>query len=63
MKLLSESERRALDVGDILNLIDAASEADLERARASIDLITARGLARAKDLHARLEHYLAIPRS
>lgn len=51
LKILArDDERRPQDRVDIVALLDAASPADLEAARAALRLITERGCARRRDL-------------
>lgn len=58
LKLLSDSPKRPQDLTDIVALLREASPADIEEARQTVDLITRRGFARARDLHASLERHL-----
>ena len=56
MKLLSrDDERRPQDLVDLRGLMGQASAADLALARRAIDLITARGYHRGRDLAAELQ--------
>ena len=50
---------RDQDVADLGNLGRAASDADLDTARDSVRLITARGFNRGRDIVAELEQYIA----
>jgi len=59
MKLLADDPGRPQDRGDIAALIGAATPADLELAREAVDLITARGLDRGRDLRAALAQAVA----
>lgn len=59
-KLISESTSRPQDAGDLLALIRAASDADLEEARELATLATERGFHRNRDLHASLGGFIAL---
>ena len=59
MKLLADDPGRPQDRGDIAALIGAATPADLELAREAVDLITARGFDRGRDLRAALAEAVA----
>jgi len=59
MKLLADDPGRPQDRGDIAALIGAATPADLELAREAVDLITARGFDRGRDLRAALAQAVA----
>jgi hypothetical protein len=50
LKVLSQSPRRPQDAADLVSLFAIAKTTDLMRARALLDLITARGFNRGKDL-------------
>lgn len=51
LKLLARDDvRRPNDTADLRNLVDVASEEDLQLARRAIELITARGFNRDRDL-------------
>lgn len=51
LKLLARDDvRRPNDAADLRNLVDVASEEDLQLARRAIELITARGFNRDRDL-------------
>jgi hypothetical protein len=58
LKTLSASPLRPQDTTDALALIATATPEDLDQARASLDLITARGFNRGKDLRAELDQLL-----
>ncbi len=58
LKLLSESERRPQDAGDLGALLTGIDDVELDRARAAIALIAGRGFARGKDLPAQLAAHL-----
>ena len=60
MKVLSERETRFQDSADLIALIKAAPPAELELARAAIDLMIARGASRGKDLQGTLDRYIAL---
>ena len=60
LKVLSESDSRLQDRIDLRNLLAAASEEEVARARAGIDLMNQRDRARGKDLHAILDRYIAL---
>lgn len=60
MKLLSESDVRVTDRQDIIDLIGLSEPADLDIARASLDLIIERGYSRGKDLHATFDRFIAL---
>ncbi|MBL4684563.1 MAG: nucleotidyl transferase AbiEii/AbiGii toxin family protein [Nannocystaceae bacterium] len=64
LKLLArDDETRPQDAGDIRGLVRAATSSDLERARASVALISERGYARGRDLAALLASSIASGRS
>lgn len=50
LKVLSVEDRRRLDEQDLISLLDVAGEADLWVATQAVDLITARGANRGRDL-------------
>lgn len=50
LKLLSESDDRPHDLGDLRALLAAASETDIELARRAVGLIEERGYNRGRDL-------------
>jgi hypothetical protein len=58
LKLLSNSPTRPQDLVDIVALLREAGPADIEEARLTAALITQRGFARGRDLHASLERHL-----
>lgn len=59
LKLLSrDDERRPLDAADLLALRAVADSAELELARSAVELITARGYARGRDLLAALSELM-----
>jgi hypothetical protein len=63
MKLLAMDDlTRPQDRVDILALLEFVDEEELSRAHDAIGLITTRGYNRSKDLHARLESFLAKTR-
>ncbi len=59
LKLLSESPERPQDASDLVALSLVASPADLEQARAAIDLIDVRGFNRGRDLREALRIFAA----
>lgn len=60
LKLLARDDStRPLDAADLLALRDVADEAELERARQAVKLITERGYARGRDLGAALTALLS----
>jgi len=59
LKLLSAGSHRPLDAADLTALIDAASPAELDRARRACTLIRARGTHHGRDLAALLEERLS----
>ena len=59
MKVLATDDRRRLDQQDIVNLLDVATSADLDVARAGVRLITERGAHRDRDLPTALESWIA----
>lgn len=59
MKLLSRAGGRPQDEVDIQALLEVASPAEIELARAAVELITARGYDRGRDLPAALSALLA----
>ncbi len=58
MKVLSAGDNRLRDFDDLRGLIVAAAATDLLDASAMLDLITARGKGRGRDLQAELRGYL-----
>lgn len=58
LRVLSASERRRLDEQDLVHLLDAAEPADLDEARAALQLIVDRRANRGRDLLADLADYL-----
>ncbi len=58
MKLVSESERRRQDLIDLQNLIQAATDDDLDQVPGLIELVTSRGYSQDKDLTERFHHFL-----
>ncbi|MBC8071314.1 MAG: nucleotidyl transferase AbiEii/AbiGii toxin family protein [Deltaproteobacteria bacterium] len=59
LKVLSLSSRRPQDQLDLDGLLRINSDADLERVRALLDLVTARGFHRGEQLQAKLDAVLA----
>ena len=59
-KLVSESVRRTQDAGDLIALIRASDEADLEAARELASLSMDRGFNRERDLLASLDGFIAL---
>ncbi len=59
MKVLSESPRRSQDRSDLRALLSHAPDREVRQAAAALELITARGFARGKDLRAVLLAVLA----
>lgn len=55
LKLLSVADDRPTDQADLLALAAAASEPDIAEARVAVDLISARGYDRGRDLPAALD--------
>lgn len=55
LKTLSLSEARPLDRSDLKELLERASQDQLDAADAALELINARGFSRGKDLHAELD--------
>jgi len=60
MKTVSESERRFQDRADLVGLIRASQPAEIARAFELVDLATARGYNRERDLRASLEGFIAV---
>jgi len=59
LKVLSRDDRRRpQDLADLRSLIAVASAEELERARASLELITSRGYHRGKDLVSEMDELL-----
>lgn len=58
MKVLAESDQRLQDRIDLQNLIQVATDADLNEVPPLLDKITDRGFANEKDLHAVYEGFL-----
>lgn len=58
LKVLSESERRLKDRQDLIALIGAADERELERAREAVELITVRGFNRGRVLSVALAEWI-----
>lgn len=59
LKVLSVTDRRRLDEQDLIQLLDVASDQDLDVAREALELITSRGAARGRDLAAAFDSYVA----
>lgn len=59
LKLLSRSDRRVLDERDLQELLAAADDAEIARAREAVRLISDRGYARDRDLEAALDEAIA----
>ncbi|HRI53054.1 MAG TPA: nucleotidyl transferase AbiEii/AbiGii toxin family protein [Pseudomonadota bacterium] len=63
LKILAmDDARRPQDRADILALLEYADAEELNRAQESVELITARGFHRAKDLSALLQSFLPAPK-
>lgn len=63
LKILAMDDvRRPQDRADILALLEYADAEELHRAQESVELITARGFHRAKDLSALLQSFLPTPK-
>jgi predicted nucleotidyltransferase len=60
LKVLSKSEARFQDAADLQNLLFVADDAERNRAREAVKLITERGYNRGKDLVSELEHLCNI---
>lgn len=59
MKLLSQDQqRRPADLDDLRVLVDACDATELERARAAVRLIVARGFHRGRDLEGDLDAWI-----
>ena len=60
MKILSENDSRFQDRADLMALLAGAAPEVIGTARQALDLIAERGSARGKDLHATLDHFIAL---
>lgn len=58
LKVLSASERRMRDIVDLQSLFESATANEITESRKLLDLITARGYDRGKDLQADLDRYI-----
>lgn len=59
LKVLSARESRMKDIVDLQSLLEVASPNDIDSSRHLLDLITARGFDRGKDLQGDLDRYIA----